>query len=281
MITNPFTYTAPASLAEALTLLAEPDAKLLAGGMSLIPLMKLRLASPESVIDLSRIPNLSTITESNGVLTIGAMATHHAVESSPLIRSKCPLLAECASHIGDIQVRNMGTMGGSVAHADPAADYPAALIALEAKIHLVSKSGDRTVEASEFFVDAFTTAMEPGEIVVDVQVPIEDSSEGYKYEKLAHPASGFPVVGVAVRVKRSAGKITMARIGVTGMGPHAFRARNAEAILESGGDVAAASAVVGEGEDTNSDLYANGEYRVHLTRVRAARALASALSRAS
>ena len=281
MITNPFTYTTPASVAEALTLLDSPDAKLLAGGMSLIPLMKLRLASPESIIDLSRIPDLSAISESNGTLTIGAMATHHAVESSPLIRSKCPLLAECAAHIGDIQIRNMGTMGGSVAHADPAADYPAALVALEAKIHLVSKSGDRTVEAGEFFLDAFTTAMEPGEIVVDVQVPVEDSTEGYKYEKLAHPASGFPVVGVAVRVKRSAGKITMARIGVTGMGSHAFRARNAEAILESGGDVAAASAVVGEGEDANSDLYAGAEYRVHLTRVRAARALAAALSRAS
>src|SRR4051794_422522 len=281
MITNPFTYSTPASLTEALTLLDASDAKLLAGGMSLIPLMKLRLASPESIVDLSRIPNLDTITESNGTLTIGAMATHHAVESSPLIRSKCPLLAETASHIGDIQVRNMGTMGGSVAHADPAADYPAALCALEAKIHLVSKTGDRTVEASEFFLDAFTTAMEPGEIVIDVQVPVEDSSEGYKYEKLAHPASGFPVVGVAVRLKRSAGKITMARIGVTGMGPHAFRARNAEAILESTGDVAAASAVVGEGEDVNSDLYASGEYRLHLARVRAARALAAALSRAS
>src|SRR5256885_8091926 len=164
MITNPFTYTTPGTLKEALTLLDVPDAKLLAGGMSLIPLMKLRLASPESIIDLSRIHGLDAITESSGMLTIGAMATHHAVESSPLIRGKCPLLAECASHIGDIQVRNMGTMGGSVAHADPAADYPAALIALEAKIHLVSKSGDRTVEASEFFVDAFTTAIEPGEI---------------------------------------------------------------------------------------------------------------------
>src|SRR5713226_3076708 len=185
MITNPFTYSSPGTLQEALTLLEAPEAKLLAGGMSLIPLMKLRLASPESIVDLSRIKGLDTITESKGILTIGAMATHHAVESSPLTRAKCPLLAECAAHIGDIQVRNMGTMGGSVAHADPAADYPAALIALEAKIHLVSKSGDRTIEASEFFLDAFTTAMEPGEIVVDVQVPVEDATEGYKYEKLA------------------------------------------------------------------------------------------------
>jgi carbon-monoxide dehydrogenase medium subunit len=281
MITNPFTYAAPTSLQQALALIEDPSAKILAGGMSLIPLMKLRLASPEAVVDLSRIPGLDTITEADGTLTIGAMATHHTVESSPVIRAKCPLLAECASHIGDIQVRNMGTMGGSVAHADPAADYPAALVALDAQIHLVSKTGERSVPASDFFLDAFTTALEPGEIVVHVQVPVEDSTEGYKYEKMAHPASGFPVVGVAARIKRVNGKITMARIGVTGMGPHAFRARNAEAILEAGGEIAAAAAVVGEGEETNSDLYASGDYRLHLARVRAARALAAAISRAS
>src|SRR5262249_27356813 len=200
------------------------------------PLMKLRLASPDAVIDLSRIPGLNNITESGESLSIGAMTTHHAVESSPLIRSKGPLLAECASHIGDVQVRNMWSMGGSVAHADPAADYPAALVALEAKIYLVSKSGERMVGASDFFIDAFTTAIEPGEMVVSVQVPVEEPSEGYKYEKVAHPASGFPVVGVAVRVKRRDGRITFARIGVTGMASHAFRARNAEAILEAGGD---------------------------------------------
>src|SRR5262245_17641007 len=167
MIPNPFQYESPASISEALALLDDGSAKLLAGGMSLIPLMKLRLAVPDSIIDLSRIAGLDGITESGGELTIGAMTTHHTVESSVLVRSKCPLLAECASHIGDVQVRNMGTMGGSVAHADPAADYPAALVALEAKIHLVSKSGDRTVEAGDFFIDAFTTAMEPGEIIVD------------------------------------------------------------------------------------------------------------------
>jgi carbon-monoxide dehydrogenase medium subunit len=249
--------------------------------MSLNQLMKLRLASPESVIDLSRIPGLNTITESNNTLVIGAMATHHAVESSPLVRGKCPLLGECASQIGDIQVRNMGTIGGSIAHADPAADYPAALLALEAKFHVVSKSGERTIDAADFFLDAFTTALEPGEIIVDIQIPVEERSEGYRYEKLPHPASGFPVVGVAARIKRADGKITMARIGVTGLGPRAFRARNAESILESGGGIAAASAVVGEGEDTNSDLYASGEYRLHLARVRAARALAQAISRAS
>ena len=183
-------------------MLEDGSGKILAGGMSLIPLMKLRLASPESVIDLRRVPGLKEITESGGVVRVGAMATHHEVEGSPVIRGKCPLLGEAAGQIGDTQVRNVGTIGGSVAHADPSADYPAALVALEARIRLRSAQGERVVEASEFFVDAFTTAMEPGEIVVAVEIAAEEASEGYKYEKVAHPASGFPVVGVAVRVKR-------------------------------------------------------------------------------
>jgi carbon-monoxide dehydrogenase medium subunit len=281
MIANPFTYYAPASLEEVFAMLEDGSGKILAGGMSLIPLMKLRLASPESVIDLRRVPGLKEITESGGVVRVGAMATHHEVEISPVIRGKCPLLGEAASRIGDTQVRNVGTIGGSVAHADPSADYPAALVALEARIRLRSAQGERVVEASEFFVDAFTTAMDAGEIVVAVEIASEEPSEGYKYEKVAHPASGFPVVGVAVRVKRAGGKITLARIGVTGMGARAFRARNAEALLEGGVDAAAAAAVVGVGEEANSDLYASGEYRRHLAQVHAARAIAAALTRAS
>jgi carbon-monoxide dehydrogenase medium subunit len=209
------------------------------------------------------------------------MATHHEVEISPVIRGKCPLLGEAAGQIGDTQVRNVGTIGGSVAHADPSADYPGALVALEARIRLRSAQGERVVEASEFFVDAFTTAMDAGEIVVAVEIAAEESSEGYKYEKVAHPASGFPVVGVAVRVKRAGGKIALARIGVTGMGARAFRARNAEALLEGGADAATAAAVVGVGEEANSDLYASGEYRRHLAQVHAARAIAAALTRAA
>ena len=281
MIANPFTYHSPATLEEAFAMLEDGSGKILAGGMSLIPLMKLRLASPESVIDLRRIPGLKQITESDGVVRVGAMTTHHEIETSPVIRGKCPLLAEAAGEIGDIQVRNMGTIGGSAAHADPAADYPAALVALEARIRLRSAQGERTVEASEFFLDAFTTALEPGEIVVAIEIAAEGASEGYKYEKVPHPASGFPVVGVAVRVKKSGAGIAMARIGVTGMGPHAFRARNAEALLQEGAGTAAAAAVVGEGQETNSDLYASGEYRRHLARVHAARAIAAALKRAS
>jgi carbon-monoxide dehydrogenase medium subunit len=281
MIPQEFEYTAPATLEEALSLIEDGERKILAGGMSLIPLMKLRLAAPAEVVDLARVPGIGGITESDGIVRIGAMATHHEVESSPIIRAKCPLLGETASHIGDVQVRNMGTIGGSVAHADPAADYPAALVALEARFRLVSAKSDRIVEASDFFLDAFTTAIEPGEIVLEVQVAVEPSTEGHSYQKVAHPASGFAVVGVAARIQASAGRITMARLGITGMGPRGFRARQAEQLLESGADVAQAIGTIGLGEEANSDLYADADYRRHLARVYAARAVAVALSRAS
>ncbi len=281
MIPQSFEYSTPATLQEALTLLENSDAKLLAGGMSLIPLMKLRFAQPDHVVDIARIPGLNGIEAAGGVIRIGAMATHHDIEISAVTRAHCPLLAECASHIGDPQVRNRGTIGGAIAHADPAADYPAALLALEAKFRLASAKGERTVGAEDFFQDAFTTALEPGEIVVEAQTPVEDSGEGYAYEKVAHPASGFAVVGVAVRLRKAGGKISMARIGVTGLGSHAFRAHNAEKLLETGADAAAASAVVGEGIDANSDLYASAEYRLHLARVHARRAIAAALARTS
>ncbi|HUI57363.1 MAG TPA: xanthine dehydrogenase family protein subunit M [Bryobacteraceae bacterium] len=280
MIPQPFDYSAPQTLAEALELLESGERKILAGGMSLIPLMKLRLATPEQVVDLGRLKDLNYIAENDGAVRIGAMATHHDIEMSPVVRGRCPLLADVASRIGDAQVRNRGTLGGSIAHADPAADYPAALVALEAKVRLVSARSDRTVEASAFFLDAFTTAIEPGEIVLELQVPIEDTSEGYAYEKFPHPASGFAVVGVAVRVRKDAGRISMARIGVTGMGPRAFRDRAAEKLVEEGVDPFHATLGIGEGEPVNSDIYASGDYRRHLARIHAARALKTALSRA-
>ena len=271
MIPQDIRILRPAALQEALALIAPASAKILAGGMSLIPLMKLRLAHARSRWWTWAASRASKhIAEAGGVVHIGAMATHHEIETSPVVRARCPLLAETASHIGDVQVRNMGTIGGSIAHADPAADYPAALLALEAQIRLVSAHSDRTVAASEFFLDAFTTALEPGEIVLEVQVPVEDASEGYRYEKVPHPASGFAVVGVAVRIKTQAGRIAMARIGVTGMGSHAFRARAAEKLLEDGAAPEQAAAVVGEGEEANSDLYASADYRRHLARVHAA-----------
>ena len=281
MIPFEFDYQAPATLQEALALIESGDRKILAGGMSLVPLMKLRLAAPGEVVDLARVPNLGGISEADGVLHIGAMTTHREVEASPIISAKCPLLAETASHIGDIQVRNMGTMGGSIAHADPAADYPAALLALEAKFRLVSAKSDRTVDAADFFLEAFTTALEPGEIVLEVTAAVEDASEGHRYEKVAHPASGFAVVGVAARIRKTGDRITMARIGVTGMSAKAFRAREAELLLESGATVAQAIATVGQGEEANSDLYAAADYRRRLAQVYAGRAIEAALSRAS
>jgi aerobic carbon-monoxide dehydrogenase medium subunit len=280
MIPQEFEYTAPTTLQETLGLL-DGERKLLAGGMTLIPMMKLRLATPAEVVDLGRVPGLAGIAESDGLIRIGAMTTHHAVEASPVVRAHAPLLAATAGHIGDVQVRNVGTMGGSIAHADPAADYPAALLALDARIHLVSAHTDRTVAASDFFLDAFTTALEPGELVLEIQVPAQDVTEGSRYEKLPHPASGFAVVGIAVRVQKTGGRVTLARIGVTGLAGRAFRARNAEAVLEGGGSVADAVAVLGAGEEPNSDLYASADYRLHLARVHASRALAAALSRAA
>jgi carbon-monoxide dehydrogenase medium subunit len=281
MIPQNFEYSTPSSMKEALALLSGGDAKILAGGMSLIPMMKLRLASPEKLVDLRRVPGLTGITEQGGSIRIGAMTTHHEIEDSPVLRSKCPLLAETASNIGDVQVRNMGTIGGSIAHADPAADYPASLIALEAQVRLVSANSDRVIPVSEFFVDAFTTAIEPGEIVLEVLAPVEESDEGHRYEKVAHPASGFAVVGIAVRIKLIAGKISIARIGVTGLGPKAFRAEATERLLEQGTDVQQAAAVLDEGQEANADLFASADYRRHLARVHAIRAIHTAVSRAS
>ena len=282
MIPQQFEYSAPKTLDEALGLLAE-GAKPLAGGMSLIPMMKLRLASPEHLVDLGRIKDLSYIRETGTMLHIGATTTHHDVESSPLLRGKCPLLAETASYIGDVQVRNMGTIGGSVAHADPAADYPAALQALEAKIIVRGAKSERTVAADDFFVDTFTTALEPGEIVREVIVPIDGAGTGTSYQKVLQPASGFAIVGIAVRVRKQGDKVTMARIGVTGLSNRAFRAKEAEKALEgrtgTPAEIQAVAALVGQGIDANSDLHASADYRLHLAAVYAAKALAVALGR--
>jgi len=284
MIANSFEYSAPGSLKEALALLAE-GAKPLAGGMSLIPMMKLRLANPEHLVDIGRLPELNYIREEAGEIHIGAGVTHFEVESSPLLLGKCPLIAETAAHIGDIQVRNRGTLGGSVAHADPSADYPAALHALEAKIVLTSSEGTRTLPAEEFFVDTFTTALEPGEIVSEVIVPVDAGLTGTSYQKFLQPASGFAIVGAAARVRQEGGKFTLVRVGVTGLSGNGYRARNVEDALV-GQDVTdeniqAAAALVADGQDASSDLHATAEYRAHLAGAYTARALRAALSRSA
>jgi carbon-monoxide dehydrogenase medium subunit len=274
MIPQQFEYSAPANLQEALSMLEHDGAKPLAGGMSLIPMMKLRLAAPEQLIDISRLKELNYIREEGGELHIGAGTTHYDMESSALARAKCPLLPELVTNIGDIQVRNVGTIGGSAAHADPAADYPAALQALEARFVITKKGSERSVAARDFFVDTMTTALEPGEIVREIIVPLEASSTGVSYHKCVHPASGYAIVGVAVR----AGK-DFVRVGVTGLSHKAYRAENAEKIFSETHDAAKAAAVVADGIEANSDLYASGEYRKHLARIYAKRALAEAVSR--
>lgn len=284
MIAQNFEYTTPADLAEVLKLLADPGAKVLAGGMSLIPMMKLRLAAPETLVDLRRVPGLGSIREDAGRLQIGAMVTHYELESTPLVRTKCPLLAEAAANIGDVQVRNSGTIGGSVAHADPAADYPASLRALEATVKIASAKGERTISIGDFLIDTFTTALEPGELIVEISVPVEAAGAGVSYKKCLQPASGFAIVGVAARVVRSGGKVSMARIGVTGLSGNSFRAVEAEKKLEGSAgaaeDIAKAVAGIADGVDANSDVHASADYRRHLARVFAARALTEAVARA-
>lgn len=285
MIAQNFEYSRPKTLNEALALLADGSAKALAGGMSLVPLMKLRLAAPERVVDIARLPELNYIREENGQLHIGATVTHHQIESSAVVRSRCPLLSETAAHIGDVQVRNRGTIGGSVAHADPAADYPAALLALDAQVGIAGPSGNRTTPFIEFVVETFTTVLEPGEIITEVILPFEHASEGYSYQKVLQPASGFAIVGIAVRLRKEGGKIAEASVGVTGVGPRAYRAGNVESALVSTAGSATgvqhASAVVAERIEANTDIHAGAEYRKHLARIYTARAITVALSRTS
>jgi carbon-monoxide dehydrogenase medium subunit len=277
MIPQNFEYFAPASLDEALGLI-DAGAKPLAGGMSLIPLMKLRLAAPDQVVDLRNITSLNYIREADGRVCIGALSTHYEIESSPLIRSRAPLLSETASNIGDVQVRNMGTVGGSVAHADPAADYPAALLASDAEIVVANSSGTRTVSAADYFVDAFTTALEPGDIITEIRVPVEHALTGVSYQKLAQAASGFAIVGVAARVGREKDRITMASVGVTGVSPKPFKAPiTLDGTTEDSIRRASKSLTA---EDVLSDLHASAEYRLAMARVYCARAIRIAIERA-
>src|SRR5881398_1427084 len=192
MISAQFDYVRANTLDEAVSLLSQSeDAKILAGGHSLIPAMKLRLSQPAMLIDIGRIKDLSYIREDDGQIRIGAMTTHYQIESSDLLKKICPLLPECASHIGDVQVRNKGTIGGSVAHSDPAGDWPAAIIALNADLLVASKNGERTIKANDFFLDLLTTALEPGEILREIRINQPKGRTSQAYMKMHHPASGF------------------------------------------------------------------------------------------
>jgi carbon-monoxide dehydrogenase medium subunit len=286
MIPASFDYIAAKSLEDAISLLAthQEDAKVLAGGHSLLPAMKLRLTQPRVLIDLSRIKDLSYIKEEGGQLRIGAMTTHFQIETSDLLRRVCPLLPETASHLGDMQVRNKGTIGGSLAHADPAADWPAPILALDAEIVAASGKGDRVIKASEFFVEMFTTALKPGEVLREIRIPAGKGMVAQAYKKVRHPASGFAVAGVAVHLALDGGgKCQSAAIGITGVSPKAYRASRVESALQGNAldsrTLAAAAAHAADGVDVNSDLYASADYRKQLASVYTRRALELALSR--
>ena len=288
MIPAAFNYETPTTLDEALTLLAaNPDeAKILAGGHSLIPAMKLRLAQPGMLVDIGRIKDLAYMREDGDQISIGAMTTHYEIESSVLLQKICPLLPDCASHIGDVQVRNKGTIGGSVAHSDPAGDWPAAVIALNAQLVAVSANGERTIKVDDFFVDLLTTALAPGEILREIRIPKPNGSFGHSYQKVRHPASGFAVVGVAVSLMLGAdGSCKSASIGVTGVASKAYRAVAVEAALKgqqmNDQTIAAAAAHATDGVDANSDLYASEDYRRHLAQVYARRAIQDAWAHAT
>jgi aerobic carbon-monoxide dehydrogenase medium subunit len=280
-----FDYHRPTTLDEALSLIGE-DARPLAGGHSLIPLIKLRLSTPAALVDLAGVPGLDEISANGGGLTIGALATHREVAESAAVQSRAPVLAEAAGLIGDPQVRNRGTLGGSIAHADPAADYPTLLKALGATIAVAGSNGTREIAADDFFVGLFTTALAPGELITSVAVPAAPSGTGAAYVKHHHPASRFAVAGVAAVVSVEGGACTRARLtvgGVTASPVHATSA--AEALTGrpiSDEAIAAAAALVPESlASPTSDTYASGEYRVHLAKVLAARALARAVERAA
>lgn len=270
MIPTGFEYRRPATLEEAANLLAEPgEARVLAGGHSLLPAMKLGLAQPNTLVDLGGIAELRTLREAEGQIEIGAMVTHDAIASSELLRRTCPLLPEVAGRIGDVQVRNRGTIGGSLAHADPAADWPAAILALEAELEVHGSTGKRTIPAKEFFVDLFQTALQPGEILTTIRVPA--TGKGVAYEKFAQKASGFALCGVAAVLDRDA-----VRVGITGVAPKPYRATRVESALRgrlSGDAIARAAEQAAHGVEPLADLSGSRDYRAHLARVLTRRAL--------
>ena len=279
-----FEYHRPGSLDEAVALLGE-DSRPLAGGHSLLPLMKLRLATPEALVDLAGVPGLDEISEDGDGLRVGALATHASVAASELVRARCPVLAETAALIGDAQVRNRGTLGGSVAHADPAADYPTVLTALGATISVAGENGEREIAADEFFVGMFATALQPGELVLAAKVPSTPAGTGAAYVKHRHPASFYAVVGVAAVVAAENGSCTSARLTIGGVAGTPVDATDAaESVVGAPPSeesvAAAADKVAAALPNAMSDTYASGEYRVHLATVHAGQALRTAFERA-
>jgi carbon-monoxide dehydrogenase medium subunit len=279
MIPAAFAYARPSTIDEALQAVASggEDVKILAGGQSLIPVMRLRLAAPETVVDLTRVAELRGVREEDDAIVIGAMTTHSDVIADPLIAQHAPLIAEATETVADRQVRHRGTFGGALAHADPAGDLPAVALAMDAEFVIAGLTGRRTVPAAEFFVDYLTTALEEGELLVEIRVPKLNGTWGMHYEKFNRVAQAWSIVAVAALVRREGGRIAEARIGLTNMGPTPLRASGVETALvdveATREAVAAAAEHAAEGTSPSSDLNAQADYRQHLARVLTRRAV--------
>jgi aerobic carbon-monoxide dehydrogenase medium subunit len=281
-----FNYIRPTSIRDAVLILNQhgDNAKVLAGGQSLIPILKLRLAAPEYLVDIGRLPELKQIEDGKDTLTIGSSIRHADIESSDLIARACPLLAETAAEIGDAQVRNRGTIGGSLAHADPSADFPAAMLVLDARFSIAGPDGRRTVLAENFFTDVMTTALRSNEILVSVEIPKVANRTGWSYMKLHQQASGFAIVGVAslVRLDRK-GRVEDVRVGINGVAGIPYRAQAVEEALRGkvpgNSEIEAAAALAGKDADALSDIHASSEYRREMAGVFTRRCLQRAIER--
>ena len=287
MYPAPFEYHRAASVDEALALLAQyaDDGKLIAGGHSLLPVMKLRFSQPAHLIDIRRVPELAGIREKDGALVIGATTTHAAVAASEVVRSRVPMLAEAAGRIADAQVRNMGTIGGSLAHADPAADLPAVTLALGAELRAVGRGGARTMPVDGFFTGMFSSALAPDEVLVEVRIPFPPAQTGGAYEKCPDPASGYAIVGVAAVVTLgSGGAVARARVAMTGVASYAARLTRVEEALAGKAatpdQIEVAARRAAEGLEVRDTVGGDAAYKTNLAAVYARRALTRAVDRA-
>ena len=279
MIPAPFDYEVAESAEHAITLLGErEDAKLIAGGHSLLPAMKLRLARPSVLVDIGRIAGLSYIRDGGEHIAIGALTRHHDVHADPLLQDHCPIIAFAAGTIGDPQVRHRGTIGGTLAHGDPASDMPAVMLALDAELVLRGQGGERTVPAADFFMGVFQTAIASDEMLVEVRVP-KRASVGWSYQKMRRRAQDWATVAVAAIVERTNGSVGKASIGLVNMGATPLRARAAEEALVGGTAIDDAAALIPEGTDPSSDQAASADFRKHLAQVLGRRALEEAVAR--
>ncbi len=285
MIPAAFSYARPASLAEALSLLADaPEGtKVINGGQSLLPLLRLRMAEVDRLIDIGRISELGGIRAgADGGLVIGAGVRYAEVLASTLVVELCPLLVEVIRDIGDVQVRNRGTLGGSLAHVDPASDLPAAALALDATVVARSVRGERVVPVSGLFAGPFESSLAPGELITEIRFPARAAGTGSAYRSITQPASGYSIVGVAAVVKVAGGRVTSARVGVTGVGEVPYRATAVEDLVVAGGAgaVASAAAHASDGQEVNGDIHADAEYRAAMAQVITRRALEAAFAAA-